>query len=122
MSVLQYISDLMDELYIPYEFMVWSDETIPDPYFIGEYNEVESATLEECGYQESTFILTGTGTSYSQLEAVKNEIKRVLQRTAILDDGTGIMVSYGYSFSVPTGEEKLKRIQINLIIKEWRVN
>lgn len=121
MSVLQYMSDFMNEMNISYEFGEWTDSTVPNPYFIGEYNEVESMTLEENGYQETTFILTGTGSSQIKLEAVKDTIKNALPRTTVLNNGTGITVFYGYSFGVPTGDAQLKRIQINLTIKEWSV-
>ena len=117
--MLEYISDMMTELQIPYEFECWTAETIEDPYFVGEYNEAESATLEESGYQEITFILTGTGTKWIELEAAKNKIKTNLPKSAILKDSSGIAVYYGYSHPVPTGDAQLKRIQINLIIKKY---
>lgn len=41
--------------------------------------------------------------------------------TAILEDKTGIAVFYTLSMPVPTGVDELKRIQINLKVKEWRV-
>ena len=90
--MLEYISDMMTELQIPYEFECWTAETIEDPYFVGEYNEAESATLEESGYQEITFILTGTGTKWIELEAAKNKIKTNLPKSAILKDSSGIAV------------------------------
>ena len=125
MNVLKFISALMNELNIPYEFGTWTQSqhgtTLSDPYFVGEYNEVESVELEENGYQESTFILTGTGTSWIELERAKETIKTNLPKTSILTDHAGIGVFYGHSLVVPTGDAELKRIQINLQIKEWSV-
>ena len=129
----------MDELNIPYEFGGWQNSLkeqlnidsdtgtwthvdVPNPYFVGEYNEVESTELEENGFQETTFILTGTGTKWIDLENAKNKIKKNLPQTAILEDKSGIAVFYGHSLVIATGDAELKRIQINLTIKEWRVN
>ena len=95
---------------------------MPDPYFVGEYNEVESTEREENGYQETTFILTGTGRKWLGLEQAKEIIENNITETAILPNGNGIAVFYSNSFPVPTGDAELKRIQINLTIKEWRVN
>ena len=117
--MLKYISDMLTELQIPYEFENWTAEITKDPYFVGTYNEVESATLEESGYQEITFILTGTGTKWVELEAARKKIKNNLPKSAILNDHSGIAVYYGYSHPVPTGDAELKRIQINLIIKKY---
>lgn len=120
MNVLEFILQLMNNLNIPYEFGIWSSSP-QNPYFVGEYNEVESIELEENGFQETTFILTGTGTSWLDLETVKNTIKTNLPITQTLEDGSGIGVFYSHSLVIPTGDAELKRIQINLTIKEWSV-
>ena len=39
MNKLTFISNLMNELNIPYEFGEWTDSNVPNPYFVGEYNE-----------------------------------------------------------------------------------
>ena len=121
-STLRFISEKLEKLKIPYAFEEWTGNEVPDPYFVGEYNEVESTEREENGYQETTFILTGTGRKWLGLEQAKEIIENNITETAILPNGNGIAVFYSNSFPVPTGDAELKRIQINLTIKEWRVN
>lgn len=121
-SALKFISEKLERLKIPYAFEEWTTNEVPDPYFVGEYNEVESTEREENGYQETTFILTGTGRKWLGLEQAKEIIENNITETAILPNGNGIAVFYSNSFPVPTGDMELKRIQINLTIKEWRVN
>lgn len=121
-SALKFISEKLERLKIPYAFEEWTANEVPDPYFVGEYNEVESTEREENGYQETTFILTGTGRKWLGLEQAKEIIENNITETAILPNGNGIAVFYSNSFPVPTGDAELKRMQINLTIKEWRVN
>lgn len=120
-AALKFISDNLDALSIPYELGVWSSDPVPDPYFVGEYNEPESTELEENGLQEIDFILTGTGTTWIGLENAKEIIESNISKTAILPNGNGIAVFYTGSLLIPTGDAELKRLQINLNIKEWRV-
>ena len=120
-AALKFISDNLDALSIPYELGVWSSDPVPDPYFVGEYNEPESEELEENGLQEIDFILTGTGTTWIGLENAKEIIESNISKTAILPNGNGIAVFYTGSLLIPTGDAELKRLQINLNIKEWRV-
>lgn len=122
-STLKYVSDLLESLDIPYEFMRWNGETIPDYYFVGEYIENPSMTLEENGHQETTFILRGfTRQTWLLLERAKAKIEANVAKTAILDDGSGIAVFYESANPVPTGDAELKSIKINLNIQEWKVN
>ena len=118
---LAYINTALTNASIHYEFMEWTSD-LEYPYFVGEYSEPEP--MNEDGMQESTFMITGTtdGTWLS-LEAAKETIKNELcDKTAILSNGNGLAVSYSGSLVVPTGNERMKRIQINLSIKEWKVN
>jgi hypothetical protein len=119
---LKFISDRLDTAGIPYCYQEWTKE-IQYPYFVGEY--IESEPMYESGESDSTFILTGTGRkNWLQLEQYKEKIKNIFPDeglTAILEDKTGIAVFYASSLPVPTGTEELKRIQINLKVKEWRV-
>ena len=121
-AALKLISDTLDALNIHYQFGEWSTNPVPDPYFVGEYTESESLTREEDGYQESTFLLTGTGTSWLTLEQAKGVIENNISKTTILSNGNGIAVFYAGSLIIPVGDVELKRIQINLTIKEWSVN
>jgi hypothetical protein len=120
-EALQYLNNCIESLSIPYEFMQWTKD-LSFPYFVGEYTETES--INEDGSEQGTLILTGTtNKSYLTLEFIKEKLKDFFPsdgRTAILDSGSGIAVSYSTAFPVPTGEQGLNRIQINLNIKEWR--
>lgn len=121
-AALKFISDTLDSLNVDYQFGEWTLNPVPDPYFVGEYTESESMTKEEDGYQEISFLLTGTGTKWLNLEQAKAKIESNISKTAILPNGNGIAVFYGGALIIPTGDDRLKRIQINLTIKEWSVN
>lgn len=117
---LKYVNNALTDAGIAYEYERWESDLIY-PYFVGEYTEPEMEN--EDGLQESTFIITGTtdGTWLS-LEEVKETIKKeICDKTAILPNGNGIAVFFAGSMKVPTGNERMKRIQINLLIKEWEV-
>lgn len=119
-----YIDNKLTELGIPYALAEWKGEaaTKSTRYFVGYYNELESLTLGETGHQETVFELRGfTRGEWSLLEADKSLIERNLPETTILEDGTGIAITYGYGMIVPTGVSDLKSIKINLSIQEWRV-
>jgi 4-diphosphocytidyl-2C-methyl-D-erythritol kinase len=118
---LKYINEVLEALDINYEFGEWTKNEIPDPYWVGEYNEVDGNEKEENGFQETTFILTGTGQTWIGLQNDKSTIEKNISKTAILSDQTGIAVFYSASMIIPTGDAELKRIQINLQIKEWSV-
>ena len=116
-ETLSYINNVLtDELEIPYAFMEWQDDP-PEAYFVGEYSEGD--TPEEDGCQEITFIIDGfTRGSWFSLEKYKQKIEQNIERTAILASGAGVF--YGNASPVPTGDADLKRIQINLTIKEYK--
>ena len=121
MDKLKFINDQMDILSVNYEFGEWTSE-VKYPYFVGEPTEV--ATDTEDGYEESQMLLTGFNRGkYIDLEEIKNKIKKhfdpVYGLRSTTDSGT-IAVFFDGSFYVPTGEAELKKIQINLLIKEWK--
>lgn len=119
MSVLGIIKTEMDSMGIPYEFMEWTD-AVQYPYWIGEYSETPTDT--EDGAKECTVILTGTtkGT-WLELEQTRARIEnRFFHGVNYSTDDGAVVIHYGNSFPVPTGEADLKRIQINLQVKEWR--
>lgn len=119
---LKFISDKLTAANIPYAFMVWTKQ-LSYPYFVGEY--IESEPMYEYGESESTFILTGTTNgSWLTLESIKAQIKELFGcegLTHIFEDGTAIAVIYQSSKPIPTSTDDLKRMQINLKVKEWRV-
>lgn len=117
-STLTYIGNILKSLELPYAFMEWKRQP-PKTYFVGEYHEPESP--EEDGEQDITFMLTGfTRGTWLDLERHKQTIESKIDRTAILDDGTGVAVFYAGAEPVPTGDAELKKIQINLKIIEFK--
>ena len=77
-----------------------------------------------CKHEETEVILTGFHRGkYIALEEHKKRIKQHFDPNyglrASTDSGT-ITVFYNGSFPIQTGEADLKRIQINLLIKEWK--
>lgn len=124
-EVLQAISDGMDELEINYEYLEWTSKPAY-PYFVGEYQEVPS--LNEEGVQETTVILTGFARGAEAnlaLEEAKQKIKAHFPTVGgriVSGDSSTLAIFYANSMTIPTGDAELKRIQINLTVKEWSVN
>lgn len=124
-NLLKVVSDGMTELGLEYEFGEYTKEPIVYPYFVGEYTETEPMT--EDGLQETTFMLSGfsrgTWLTLENAKAkIENYFNKVYAKTAMVDDGSAVAVFYGNSLIVPTGDEELKKIQINLQCKEWKVS
>ena len=123
-AVLKLISDAMQSLGIAYGFMEYNGDPLVYPYFVGEYSEEEPTS--EDGLQTTTFMITGFSRgSWLDLENAKEQIIKYFGtagKTAILENGSGVAVFYNNTLVVPTEDADLKRIQINLTIKEWRIN
>lgn len=117
---LNLIASTLSALGLNYAFMEWNGKPAY-PYFVGEYQEYDP--MNEDGMQESDFILSGfSRTTYQVLEEAKETIKSYFTttgKTVIADDGSAVAVFYSGSFPVPTGDAELKKIQINLKVKEW---
>lgn len=115
---------LVKELKLHYEFGTWTKKGIY-PYWVGEYQDIEP--MNEDGMQETTFILTGfTRGKWIELveakEAIENYFNKVYGKTVIVESGSAVAVFYSDSLIIPTGDAELKKMQINLSIKEWKVN
>lgn len=124
-NLLKVVSDGMAELGIEYEFGEYTKEPIVYPYFVGEYTETEPMT--EDGLQETSVLLTGFSrgkwlTLENAKAKIENYFNKVYGKTVMVDDGSAVAVFYGSSLIVPTGDEELKKIQINLQCKEWKVS
>lgn len=119
---LKLISDGMAALGLNYAFERWKDKP-KYPYFTGEYLEEESTS--EDGMQQCDFILTGiTRGSWLDLETAKEKIENYFYRdgrTAIASNGNAVVVFYSRSDVIPSGDEELKKIEIRLKAKEWKV-
>ena len=121
MSVLGIITRELHSIGVPYEFMEWTASVV-DTYFVGEYSDTPISA--EDGYKEGTMMLTGTTVAtWMDLERYREKIERhfpsVYGLRMATDTGT-VVIFYENSFTVDTGEANLKRIQINLSVKEWR--
>ncbi len=122
-AVLKAVSDGMAAIGMNYEYQEWTDDPVY-PYFTGEYQEFEP--LNEDGMQETSFILTGfTRGSYSDLEAAREKIEKKFNPISgykVSTDDSVVAIFYALALSnIPTGDAELKKIQINLTIKEWKV-
>lgn len=119
---LKLISGGMAAIGLNYAFERWEDDP-KYPYFTGEYQE--SPAESEDGMQESDFILTGWHRGrIADLEEAKEKIENYFYRdgrTAIAPNGNAVVVSYSNSFVVPSGDAELKKIEIHLNVKEWKV-
>ena len=123
MEKLQFINEQMNILAVPYEFGEWSSD-VQYPYCVGEITE-EPPTTED-GFEQSTFILncfSRGSESILRLEEIKEKIKKHFHPIYGLRVKTrmcALAVFYDGAFYIPTNEADLKRLQINLIIKEWK--
>lgn len=124
-EVRKIINNAMTSLGLEYSFMRYDKNPVVYPYFVGEVTETESVT--EDGLQESTFLLTGFSRGkWLELEEAREKIEKHFNRvsglTVITDSGSGVAIFYAHSLVVPTGDAELKKVQINLSVKEWKVN
>ena len=124
-QALKIISDTMNALGLEYGFGEYSGNPVVYPYFVGEYTEVEM--FDESGLQESNFLLTGfSRASWLELEDAKERIEKQFNRVSgkigITEIGSAVVIHYSHALVVPTGDAELKSIQINLNVKEWKVN
>lgn len=127
-EVLNIIDKAMNSLELEYGFGEYagnSEGKIVYPYWVGGYTEAEPYT--EDGLQETTFILTGfSRASWLELEneklKIENHFNRVTGRVGITSSGSAVAIFYAGALPIPTGDAELKSIQINLNIKEWKVN
>lgn len=123
-NVLKIINNAMKSLGLEYGLGVYEKNPVVYPYFVGEYQETEP--ISESGLQESSFILNGfSRDTWLTLEDAKAKIEnyfnKVSGKIVMVDDGSAVAVFYASSMIVPTGDAELKRIQINLQVKEWSV-
>lgn len=121
MDKLKFISEQMTAIGVPYEFGEWSS-AVEYPYFVGEFTE-EPTTTED-GLEETTLLLTGFHRGNRiELEKKKAAIKKHFPPNVGLcakTDSGSIAVFFDGSFPLPAGEAGLKKMQINLKIKEWK--
>lgn len=123
-NVLNTVSEALEKAGVNYQFGEWAGE-ITYPYWVGEYQESEP--VNETGLCDTTFTLTGfTRKSRLELENDKEKIRKAFPQcggyVTIAGDGSAVAVFYaGALANLPTGDAELKKIEINLSIKEWKV-
>lgn len=122
-KALNAIAEAMESLGLNYAFVEWEGKP-KYPYWVGEFQEIEP--IDESGQHDSTFILTGYTRGMwqdliSEREKIQEYFNKVSGKTVIADDGSAIAVFYSNSFVARTGDAELKKIQINLDVKEWSV-
>lgn len=124
-AVLKIIDDSMKEIGINYEYMEWTSPPVKQ-YYTGEYQEVPS--MNEDGMQETQFILNGFARGENallELENAKEQIERYFPQVGgrlVSTEKSVVAIFYANALAnLPTGDAELKRMQINLTIKEWKV-
>ena len=122
-EAMKYIDDILNDNEINYEFGQWSSSPIPSPYFIGEF--IEQEALNEDGMQQTSFLLTGTSkNSWLELYEAKEKIEELFpsinNKVAKLENGSVLAIFFDNAMNIPTNTMELKRIQINLTVKEWK--
>lgn len=121
-TALGIVKDELKKIGVPYEFMRWTSEDIPDVYWIGEYSE--TPTDAEDGYREGTLMLTGTClNAWLELMQHRSKIEDHFPMEGGLRISTAkgaVVIFYANSFPVQTGEADLKRMQVDLQIKAWK--
>ena len=124
-NVLSAVGKGMKEAGVNYKFGEWKKDGISYPYWTGEYQELDP--LNEDGMHETSFILTGfTRGSRLDLEKDKEKIQKKFPQCggykATADDGSVVAIFYaGCLANLPTGDAELKKIEVNLTVKEWKV-
>ena len=122
MDKLGFINEQLENIGIPFQFLEWAG-SVKYPYYIGEITE--DPPTSENGYEQSTMLITGFHRGdAATLEADKEKIKKhfhpIIGLHGQTDNGR-IVVFYDGAFYIPSGEKDLKKIQINLLIEEWKV-
>lgn len=121
MEKLKFINNQMAVIAVPYEFGEWTSK-VQYPYSVGEITE-EPITTEDGAEQSTLLVEVFHRGKYIDLERIKEKIKKHFHPIHGLrgqTDGGSIAVFFDGAFYVPTGEAELKRMQINLKIKEWK--
>lgn len=121
-EVLNEISKHLLALKLTYEFGQMSKSPPTYPYWVGEYTADPTDT--EDGLETSTITLTGFARDkFLELEKQKDKIKDHFKNgvSVITKSGSAVVIFYAGSLTVPTDDSNLKRCQINLQIKKWKV-
>lgn len=121
-DVLSTIATELNSIGLNYEYELFRAEKVKYPYWVGEYQEIESTT--EDGEREVSFILTGTSRDGSlSLEKDRAKIEQLFPRIegkTVKSNGSLMAIFYTNALVVPVDDEELTRLQINITIKQWK--
>lgn len=122
MNKIGFINEQFDKIAVPFALLEWTSDVVY-PYYVGEIHEDPPTT--EDGFEQSTLIATGFHRGdAARLEEDKERIKKHFHPINGLHgqtDNGRIVVFFDGAFYIPTGEDGFRKIQINLLIKEWKV-
>lgn len=116
-----FLADQLVKLGLNYEFWEWTGEPVTT-YWIGECDM--GTPRNEDGAVPYSFTLVGTTRGqYSDLQSEADKLLQLFRDglTAILEDGTGVAVFFNSATMVPTDRDDLKRMEVYLDIREWKV-
>lgn len=118
-EAMEWLDSLIKGLGISCAAGLWREDPVPDPYWVMEKSEDPPGS--EDGLQECSILLTGTGKTLYRLEQDRERIRRLHESRGILGNGSGVALFYDGSIPVPVDQPNLQRLQVNLLIKEWRL-
>lgn len=124
-QALAYINGRMKDAGLNYHFgrYDYGNGSPVYPYHVGAYNE-DDVEAEDGGQRTILTISSwarGPGAAMA-LELDKAKIRALFPPIggdrAVLD-GSGVIVTYGRSQYIPTGDAELKRLETTIIVNEW---
>lgn len=123
-TALKIINKAMEALELEYDFIRYNNKPVVYPFWVGSYQE--SPPVSESGHSTSLFSLTGNHRGeWDDLETQKERIEeyfnKVSGKTVMAEDGSAVAIFYSNTLILPSMDEEMKRIQINLDIYEWSV-
>jgi len=124
-QALAYINDRLTDAGLNYHFgrYDYGKSSPAYPYHVGVYNE-DDVEAEDGGQRTTLTIHSwarGAGAAMA-LEQDKAKIRALFPPIGgdrVILDGSGVVVTYGRSQYIPTGESELKRLETTINIKEW---
>lgn len=122
---LKFINDRLKDAGLNYHFdrYNYGNGSPVYPYHVGTYKEHDAES--EDGGQKTTFTIHSWARGVRlDLENDKAKIREIFPLYGlrhVFSDGSGIVVSYGRSQPIPTGDTELKRMETTLNVKEWSV-
>lgn len=119
MKTLGILGEILRNNNIKAEFRQWTAK-IPDIYWV--YTYIEADNSFETGCKSGTIILDGfTRNSLSLLENQKEKIIQLFEDFRKTIGNTVVYLGSAEAQQIDTYDKELKRVQINIDFKEWRI-